>query len=235
MNISDYILTFLTQYNSVEVKGFGVFSFENSKAEVKATENIILPPAKKVLFTSNEKVEGIVFLNYLSQQKGVSLENAEFELQTQVDFWQKKQLAKDEFSVGKLGDFKKENERLVFKGKRIEKQSPDYFGLEKISFSDFIQTKVSNAVQHSKDHPLTKYVLWLFLILLPILGIAYAFYTYQDVILGKKKMSEIKTSTHRIDDTQKTPLIIKDKPQSDSLFNEQQPEINIENSQPNEN
>lgn len=199
MNISDYLLEFLKQYEKVEVKGFGVFSLANSKAEIDAHEKVILPPAKRVLFTFDKEVKGLLFINYLAQKKGISLENANFELDTQVDFWLKKINAVDEFTVKYLGQFQKEKNQLVFKGSRIEKDSPDFFGLEKINYNQLPNNSKEAVSSQPSETPLTKYVFWIFLVIIPVVGLAYAGYIFKDLIIGKKEVS-IKTSTHRIEE-----------------------------------
>lgn len=228
MNISDYILEFLKQYDKVVVNNFGVFSFENSKAEINTNEKVILPPAKRVVFQANKGIEDKIFLNFLAQKKGISLENAKFELQTQVDFWQKKINAKDEFSISQLGNFIKEDHQLIFKGKRIEKESPDFFGLEKINYNKLPKSTTDSAkASASEEHPITQYVFWIFLVIIPVIGLAYLAYTYQDILLGKKdsKNITIKTSTHRIEDKKQSVKIDSLATDSLSIEKEELPQV----------
>lgn len=180
MNISDYILDYLNRYGSVAIQDFGIFYFENTQAEVKPNESIILPPAKRVFFKKDHTLQGGKFLYYLEQKKQISPKNAAFELQTQVDFWKKKLNANDDFNIPNLGSFNKEKGNFIFNGKRIEKQSSDFFGLEPINYEAKENSSKENPSQPKKTSVL-KITFWLLFLVILMLG-GYFLYYYQNEV-----------------------------------------------------
>lgn len=180
MNISDYILDYLNRYGSVAIQDFGIFYFENAQAEVKPNENVILPPAKRVFFKKDDTVQGGKFLYYLEQKKQISPKNAAFELQTQVDFWKKKLNANDDFNIPNLGSFNKEKGNFIFNGKRIEKQSSDFFGLEPINYEVQKNSSKENPSKPKKTSVL-KITFWILFLVILMLG-GYFLYYYQNEV-----------------------------------------------------
>lgn len=180
MNISDYILEYLNRYGSVAIQDFGVFYFENTQAEVKPNESVILPPAKRIFFKKDDTLLGDKFLYYLEQKKQISSKNATFELQTQVDFWKKKLTSNDNFNIPNLGSFNKEKENFIFNGKRIEKQSSDFFGLEPINYEVKENFPKENSSKPKKILVL-KITFWILFLVILMLG-GYFLYYYQNEV-----------------------------------------------------
>lgn len=221
MKISSLIFDYLKRKEHVTVPEFGHFEFENSRAEITSENDKILPPAKKIIFNVDYKAQNPDFLNFICAQKNINRENATFELKTQTDFWKKKITVGDQFEIEGLGTFIIGDKDLVFKGKRVEIESPDFYGLEEISFSE-IKNKVQNQmVPKKQDYRFNNSILWIFLLVIPICGLVYLGITKQELLFGKKSFDDlsVKNSTHRIEDSkpQKAEIKISDSTKIDSL------------------
>jgi len=201
MNISAYILEYLKQFGTATVPGFGVFSLKNSKAIINSENGSILPPASQIEFTIDYEVQAEDLTAFIAGQKQMSLEASRSDLKIQTDFWKKKLQAEQVLEIQNLGTVFIEEGHTHFKGKRIESGRPDFYGLEEIRFSDINNgEKVSPSVNREKDFKFRKTILWVFLLIIPVLGILYLAFTQQELLFGKKSFNKVsvQTSTHRI-------------------------------------
>jgi hypothetical protein len=93
--------------------------------------------------------------------------------------------------------------------------------LEEIRLSDINNgEKVNTSVNREKDFKFRKTILWVFLLIIPVLGILYLAFTQQELLFGKKSFNNVsvQTSTHRIvKDTVKVMAHTPETPVSDSL------------------
>lgn len=221
MNISAYILEYLKQFGTATVPGFGVFSLKNSKAIINSENGSILPPASQIEFTIDYEVQAEDLTAFIAGQKQMSLEASRSDLKIQTDFWKKKLQAEQVLEIQNLGTVFIEEGHTHFKGKRIESGRPDFYGLEEIRFSDINNgEKVSPSVNREKDFKFRKTILWVFLLIIPVLGILYLAFTQQELLFGKKSFNKVsvQTSTHRIvKDTIKVMVHTPEKSVSDSL------------------
>lgn len=223
-NIPQYILDYLQNHQRAIVPNFGVFTLKNAGAQFNNENKSILPPSQLVCFQQNFAEENENLIQYISKEKNVSAQNAKHEIQTQTDFWKKKIAAKEEFAISELGSFVLENQQMNFVGKKLPALAPDFFGLEEIVFSE-IENKEKeispNATDKNQDYKLSKSILWLFLLIIPISALAYFALTNQEFIFGKKSFNDvtIKNATHRIEDSKPTKKlqIIVDSTKMDSL------------------
>jgi len=202
MNISAYILEYLKQFGAVTVPEFGVFSLENSKAIINAENGSILPPSSKIAFYSDYQILSDDLSHFISSQKSVSKEAAENELQIQTDFWKKKLQADQMLDIQGLGTISIEDGQLHFKGNRLESDHPDFYGLEEIRFSDINTSEKPETFRNSeKDYQFNTSVLWIFLFIIPVLGMLYVAYTQKELLFGKKSFDDIsvQTKTRRIE------------------------------------
>lgn len=202
MNISAYILDYLKQFGTVTVPKFGVFSLENSKAVINSENGSILPPSTKIAFHSDYQVLSEDLVQFVSSQKAVSKEAAENELQIQTDFWKKKLQAEQVLEIQDLGTIFIEDGQLHFKGNRLESDHPDFYGLEEIHFSDINQGETFETPKNTeKDYKFNKSILWIFLFIVPVLGLLYLAYTQQELIFGNKSFDSLsaQTKTKRIE------------------------------------
>ncbi|MBO9693288.1 hypothetical protein [Chryseobacterium sp.] len=201
MNISAYILEYLKQFGTATVPGFGVFSLKNSKAIINSENGSILPPASQIEFTIDYEVQAEDLTAFIAEQKQMSLEASRSDLKIQTDFWKKKLQAEQILEIQNLGTVFIEEGHTHFKGKRIESGRPDFYGLEEIRFSDINNgEKVNATVNREKDFKFKKTILWIFLLIIPVLGILYLAFTQQELLFGKKSFNKVsvQTSTHRI-------------------------------------
>ncbi|WP_126652673.1 hypothetical protein [Chryseobacterium aureum] len=201
MNISAYILEYLKQFGTATVPGFGVFSLKNSKAIINSENGSILPPASQIEFAIDYEVQAEDLTAFIAQQKQMSLEASRSDLKIQTDFWKKKLQSEQILEIQNLGTVFIEEGHTRFKGKRIESGRPDFYGLEEIRFSDINNgEKVNATVNREKDFKFKKTILWVFLLIIPVLGILYLAFTQQELLFGKKSFNKVsvQTSTHRI-------------------------------------
>ncbi|SIT17210.1 hypothetical protein SAMN05421786_107147 [Chryseobacterium ureilyticum] len=226
MNISAYILEYLKQFGTVTVPGFGVFSLKNSKAIINSENGSILPPASQIEFTIDYEVQAEDLTAFIAREKQMSLDASRSDLKIQTDFWKKKLQAEQVLEIQNLGTIFIEEGNTHFKGKRVESGRPDFYGLEEIRFSDINNgEKVNTSENSEKDYKFKKTILWIFLLIIPILGIAYFAFTQQELLFGKKSFNKVsvQTSTHRIvKDTVKVTVhtpgtVVSDSLKKDSL------------------
>ncbi|PKF72995.1 hypothetical protein [Chryseobacterium sp. PMSZPI] len=217
MNISAYILEYLKQFGTATVPGFGVFSLKNSKAIINSENGSILPPASQIDFTIDYEVKSEELTAFIANQKQMSLEASRSDLKIQTDFWKKKLQAEQVLEIQNLGTVFIEEGDTHFKGNRVESGRPDFYGLEEIRFSDINNgEKVTASESREKDYKFNKSILWIFLLIIPVLGILYFVFTQKETLFGKKSFNAVQTSTHRIvKDTVK--VMVHAVPVSDSL------------------
>jgi nucleoid DNA-binding protein len=203
MNISAYILEYLKQFGSVVVPGFGVFSLENSKAIINSDNGSILPPASQIAFTPDYEIESEELAAFIAAQKQMPLGASKSDLKIQTDFWKKKLQADQILEIQNLGKLSIHDDHIIFSGKRLENDHPDFYGLEEIRISDIknSEKKEKPTTESKKDYKFNKSILWTFLFVIPVLGIAYAGYSQQELIFGKKSFDSIsvQTKTKRIE------------------------------------
>lgn len=205
MNISAYILEYLKQFGTVTVPDFGVFSLENSKAIINSENGSILPPASKIVYTPDYKVKSDELAVFIASHKQMTVEASKTDLQIQTDFWKKKLQADQMLEIQGLGTIYIEEGETHFKGNRLQSDHPDFYGLEEIKLSDIHNNESQKAVagNSGKDYRFNKSILWIFLIIIPVLGILYVAYTQQELLFGEKSFSKItpsvQTRTHRIE------------------------------------
>lgn len=200
MNISAYILEYLKQFGTVTVPGFGTFYLENSKAIINSENGSILPPSSQIAFASDYEVQSDELAAFISSQKQASLDSVKNELLIQTDFWKKKLQADQVLEIQNLGTIFMEDGTAHFRGKRLESDHPDYYGLEEIKFSDINTAEKAGTVNSEKDYKFNTSILWIFLLIIPVLGLLYLAYTQQELLFGKKSFDNVsvQTKTHRI-------------------------------------
>lgn len=202
MNISAYILEYLKQFGSAVVPGFGVFSLENSKAIINSDNGSILPPASQIAFTADYEIQSEELAAFIAAQKQMSLGASKSDLKIQTDFWKKKLQADQVLEIQNLGKLSLHDDQITFSGKRLENDRPDFYGLEEIRISDIKNSeKKEKPTEPEKDYKFNKSILWTFLFVVPVLGIAYLGYSQQELIFGKKSFDSVsvQTKTNRIE------------------------------------
>ena len=223
-NISQYILEYLQQKQRVTIPGFGDFHTESFGAQLNNENKSILPPSQLVCYTQNYQATENSFVIYLAEQKNISEQKALHELQTQTDFWKKKMAAREEFSIPELGSFKRAEKQLIFTGERLAADDPAFFGLEEIKFSE-IQNKKSAIhvpqAEPAKNYTFSKNFIWILLVIIPLVVLAYFAFTNKELIFGKKSFDDDSLNKSEIK-TKQTPVEVQspvlDSIQVDSLI-----------------
>lgn len=198
MNIASYIVEYLKEQQRVAVPGFGEFILKNSKAVVDEQTKSILPPAKEVAFNVDYEIKDSQLVQYISQKSGTTKDEVQSNIAKLTDYW-KKQLAENHIlSIEGLGEFHQTENDVKFLGKRIEKSTPDFYGLEEIKLQNLKSIQV--VAPNESDYKFNKSLLWIFLLILPLVGIMILAFTQHERLFGKKSFDDlsVKTSTHRI-------------------------------------
>jgi len=210
MNISAYILEYLKQFGTATVPGFGVFSLENSKAVINSENGSILPPASQIAFTPDYEVQSDDLAAFVSEQKEITPEASKSDLKIQTDFWKKKLQSENILEISGLGTLMiGEDSKIHFKGKRVESGHPDFYGLEEIKLSDIKTPQKQKTVESTgKEYKVSKSLLWIFLIAVPVAVIAYLAITNQELLFGNQSFTQEKDSIKKIQN--KPVVIVKD-------------------------
>lgn len=198
MNIASYIVEYLKEHQRVAVPGFGEFILKNSKAVVDEQAKSILPPAKEVAFNVDYEIKDSYLAQYISQKSGTANDEVQSHIAKLTGYW-KKQLAENQIlSIEGLGEFHQTENDVKFLGKRFEKSTPDFYGLEEINLQNL--KSLQNAASKEGDYKFNRSLLWIFLLILPIVGIIVLAFTQRERIFGKKSFDDLSvtTSTHRI-------------------------------------
>lgn len=198
MSVTSYIADFLKEHNRVVVPGFGEFYLKNSKAVVDEQTKSILPPAKEVGFKIDYQATDEQLIHYISQNSNIAASEAEAELNKLTGYWKKHLAESQELSIEGLGRFHQAENDLEFLGNRIGKTTPDFYGLEEIDLKHLKSSK--SEVNSNEDYKFNKSILWVFLLILPVLGLLFLAFTQRERLFGKKSFDDlsVQTSTHRI-------------------------------------
>lgn len=219
MNTTALILEFLKKNDSVEVPGFGIFSLKNSRAKIDSETNSILPPVKEIDFAVDYEAQNGALVNYFATQKNISAVEASNQLKSETDYWKKTLVENGELNLDNLGQIHQTENGIAFKGSRIEKSSPDFYGLEEINLSNLKKSSTGN-VSKDSDYQFNKSILWLFLLIIPVAGIVFLAFTQSEKLFGKKSFTDtpVKSSTRRIEpDSSKIKAAIADSLKLDSI------------------
>lgn len=190
--ISKYILDYLLAYQRVEVAGFGVFILVNTSAKMNEDNNL-LPPAKKVSFEFDETTEDNGLAKFISQNSDCDTDSALKYIKQNTEEWLVKVKNHLPLRLDQIGTFTHFEDKLNFSGERIESAIPDFFGLEKIN----IEAKYHE--KNKENNFWNRMILWLFLMIIPLVGLLIVGLWKKDFILDKIQHG-IQQGTERIED-----------------------------------
>ncbi|WKS95031.1 hypothetical protein [Riemerella columbina] len=184
MKINDCILEALKAQGRVDIPYFGYFQLKDAGAVLNPEDGSILPPAKQVVFVK-APVETSDFVAQVAHYKAIALEKAQFEVETQIDYWNKKLEAGEAFSIEHLGRFEEASEEPLFIGERVHTEdTPDFYGLEAIHISD-ITAKAQDSTPQKKAKPsVGKVLLWLLVLGIIAAGLVYLAVEQPELIFG---------------------------------------------------
>lgn len=202
MRISERLVEYLSAHSTANIPAFGVFSLHDIGAQFDPETKKLLPPTKKVQFRSDYLLQDTDFAEFVAQKEQSGLSEVNFEIDKATKYWKQKLAAGEELTIEGLGTFF-QGDTLNFEGERIEKATPDYYGLEEVVLGDI---KKSTTVQHEntsvteKDYRLNRSILWIFLLIIPVAGMIYLGIAQRERLFGKKSFDDlsVKNSTHRI-------------------------------------
>lgn len=219
MNISADILAFLKLFGKASVPGFGQFTIEKTGAQFNDQTKTLLPPSQLIIFNKNENQNDEGLIQFLAKRNQVTPDRIEKLLKDQVDSWNSTLYSGQPLLIDGLGEFDQQD--FKFSGYRIESENSDFFGLEEINITDVQKSSKYKTPKGNIPKDTNKTVsvlLWIFLLVIPVLGLLYFGYTQQELIFGKKSFDDlaVKNSTHRIDTKEKIDTL-KVEPKKDSL------------------
>lgn len=199
MNTTGLILEFLKKHGSVAVPGFGVFYLKNSGAKIDAESNSILPPVKEIAFNIDYETKTGNFLDFVADEEKISATEAQFQLIKATNYWKKSLIENNEVQLGELGVLHQTETGTHFKGKTVLNADPDFYGLEEINISKLKKSVPSE--NNAQDYRFSKSILWIFLLIIPVLGILFLAFTKRELLFGKKSFepTPVQTSTRRIE------------------------------------
>lgn len=187
MNLAAHILQVLRQKGTAEVPNLGVFFIQKKNAVVE--NNKLLPPGFEITFSYQPEFVS----DKLSRIAGISQD----EIVKQVGEWKAHLKQHGVLHEDGLGEFKQSENRIDFLGESIP-ESPDYFGLEAITIPQgnppVEDLKTAGAYRYNNS------ILWVFLLIIPVLALIYLGISRQDFVFGKKSLTPVTTSTHRIEE-----------------------------------
>lgn len=186
MKINNCILQSLKRYGKVELLGFGVFSLKDAEAVINTENGNILPPAKQVVFLSKNIIASD-FDRQVAMYKAIPITQAQFEIETQIEYWKKKIDAQESFYIEHLGTFKIESNTVNFIGERVETiETPDFYGLEAINLAEITPKTPQRKTTKNK-----KSKAWIWILLAILAGIAILAYlkiNYPEVLWGQQSL-----------------------------------------------
>ena len=181
--------------------------------EIQEAEEVVEVEDKN----ENQNDEGLI--QFLAKRNQVTPDRIEKLLKDQVDSWNSTLYSGQPLLIDGLGEFDQQD--FKFSGYRIESENSDFFGLEEINITDVQKSSKYKTPKGNIPKDTNKTVsvlLWIFLLVIPVLGLLYFGYTQQELIFGKKSFDDlvVKNSTHRIDTKEKIDTL-KVEPKKDSL------------------
>lgn len=203
MNFNALLLEFLKTNGPISLSGFGTFHLKNSTAFLDSNGQNILPPGKEIGFQTDDHDLSDDFVKFIADKKGISASAAESEIKKHVTFWNSTLEKDGRLTVEEIGDFILAESFLLFSGNRLEKISPDFYGLEQINLSEIKIRKTSNKAYQFKPS-----IWWIAPLIVGILAITYFGITQPEKIFGKRSFtrSEEKKPVKKIE----KPVVISD-------------------------
>ncbi|QCX53256.1 hypothetical protein [Elizabethkingia sp. JS20170427COW] len=210
MNIAQQIIQSLQKSGKVELSGLGVLKLKRNHAQVDDVTETILPPKQEIIFEPNRSLE--VENDFSSLARTCLAE----------------MVMKGEYTVEGLGKWINDAGKIVFEAEE-NLFAHHFFGLEAISFpkispvEEVKQEVEEKLVEEQLPQSSGKSIAWMFLIILPVLGLVYLAFTQRELLFGKKSFEKVtvKTSTHRIQNVapKEVKVLPSDSIKKDSLIN----------------
>lgn len=223
MNFSAILLEFLKNQGVASIPGFGSFYLHQMTATLDSEEKNILPPSQEIAFKPEQTDSAEKFIQFIALKKNIPLIDAELELKKHVNFWNATLFKNKKVEIEGLGTFYLEDRELLFKGKKTENLSPDFYGLEEINLSEIKNSSKGSIPSYQSSRS----IYWAIPLLLIIGALTYFGWTQPELIFGKKSFPAVipekkivKSTTDSLKtDTLRTHVIVQDSLQKDSIKN----------------
>ncbi len=181
MNFNALLLEFLKTNGSLSLLGFGTFYLKNSTAFLDSNGQNILPPGREIAFQNEDHNFSDGFLKFFASKKSISISAAETEIKKHVTFWNSTLEKEGKLIVENIGDFTLAESSVLFTGNRLEKISPDFYGLEEINLAE-----IKNRKTKSKNYQFKPSIWWIAPLILGVVAITYFGITQPEKIFGKR-------------------------------------------------
>lgn len=200
MELKDHIIKELQTKGRAEVPAFGVFYLLKTSAEWTQSGVQMLPPGFEVGFSENPLLESSDFIKSYAQASALSEKQVLLNTENAVHYWKNSLLNGQDVELEGIGKFTSdENNKYIFQGERLQNADPNFFGLEEVHLpKDFKSFQGSEALFQN--------ILWLFLVVIPVVGLGYLGYTQRYRFMGGEGLDDLKVTqaTHRIPEKTKT-------------------------------
>ncbi|MEC5157384.1 hypothetical protein [Chryseobacterium sp. MP_3.2] len=193
MNFFSLILEFLKANGQVSFRGFGTFLLKSTGASLDQEIKSISPPGKEIVFDVNAEDHSDGFLQFISQQKNISLAEAQVEIDKQVTFWNTTLEKEKEVTLENVGSFYLSESTLHFTGKKVENSSPDFYGLEEINLAEIKKTRKSTSKKEEKEeYRFSSSIWWIILLFAGISALTYFGITQPETLFSKKSFQNLR-------------------------------------------
>mgnify|MGYP000532338626 CR=1 FL=1 len=205
MNLSTYIANYLQENNSVELSDFGVLTLHTTSAKLDVEQGKMMPPKQEFIFEEKQDVYNNSLAKFIAEKSSENLFVVQFKIKEEVAKWKEELQKKGKIHLPNLGDFTATEEGIkLISSPNLEVKS-DFFGLEEIQLKKLnSEAKItSKHKNNNKSYTFNNSILWIFLLIVPILGLIYLGITNQEKLFGKKSVWDfsVKNATHRIEPT----------------------------------
>lgn len=193
MNFFSLFLEFLKANGQVSFRGFGTFLLKSTGASLDQEVKSISPPGKEIIFDVNAEDHSDAFLQFFSQQRKVSLAEAQVEIDKQVTFWNTTLEKEKEITLENVGSFYLSESTLHFTGKKVQNSSPDFYGLEEINITEIKKNHKSSPRKEEKEaYKFSSSIWWIILLFAGISALAYFGITQPETLFGKKSFQNLR-------------------------------------------
>lgn len=179
MSTASHILQLLKENRMVTVPGFGEFYIAPSHAKIDTGAQSILPPSQEIRFRADYTAAGGPLVAFIAEKQNITTAKAESELKNLTDYWKNLLHQQQNADIPELGTFSHKGDEIVFSGKRITAEHPDFFGLEAVKISQLKNKPGEGA--YKVNRPL----LWTAAVAIPLIAAATATFASPEQIFGK--------------------------------------------------
>ncbi len=201
MNVENYFQDYLEKHTELVLPTFGIFRMENRQADLQQETKQLLPPQKKLSFERNTSVSNLQFSQFLAEKTGQPLHVIHSNLVSTIEEWNKKLLKKEKVNLSQLGVISDTDGQVHFEPSNLIAQ--EFFGLETIQLEELNKTTIHLPLKEEKTNLLEKISMILFLIILPIIGLAVIAFNYREALFGNAssigELPKMVTAIRRID------------------------------------